>query len=526
MRRSLRLWMIFALLAAGLTPLAALAQAPSKQVADRELQSELEDVFEVLPLSSGFVLEPHDEDAGYRSLEIAADGSVLVDGKTPDESQSLRDRIGSPAYRVVAKIRKLDEAQRRELLAATAEGRELPEAEDAAGGELPVPPAPPGAPAVPAVPAPPLPPRIHSDAKVSVGSGVTVDEDEVVTEDVVAVGGPLEIHGEVRGDAVAIGGPAEIDGRVTGEVVVIGGSVTLGPNADIGRDVTSVGGKVERDVAAKVGGKVSEVAFGTSAGLGIFRSLRHLRGHDKDWTEGWEFSPFRHFTGLLVKLFAFIVVALFACLVLLVARSPLQRVERKVAEEPWKAGLVGLVSQIAFLPLLAVTCVILAVSIIGIPLLLLVPFVLVGVVLMAFLGYAAVAYRVGRWVEERFNWRGHNDYWVLVVGLGLLAAFGFVSRALDFHPLGFFSGMLAFVGFMVQYAAWTVGFGGALLTRFGAGPRTAAAAAPPPAAPPAAALESDVSAAPAAPAASDAYEGSPWEGETAAGEPPGDDTPR
>jgi hypothetical protein len=534
--------MILALLAA--VP-AAVAQGQG--IADRELQDELEEVFEVLPLSSGFVLQPRDSDADYRSLEITADGSVLIDGKAPDETQSLRDLLGTAAYRALVKVRRLDEAQRRELFVATAEGRQLPEAEDLAPAapaapsapatpgvpgvpDAPgIPPAAPG-PAMPAPPAPPTPPRIHSDAKVSVGGGVTVGEDEIVTEDVVTVGGPLDVQGEVQGDAVSMGGPVTIDGRITGEVVAMGGDVTLGPEADIGGDVTSVGGQVHRDPSAQVGGRVREIAVG-SGGLGILRGLRHLRHRDDDEEdEGWDFSPVGHFTGLLWKLFAFIVTALFACLFMLVARTPMERIERKVEEEPWKSGLVGLVAQIAFLPLLAVTCVILAVSIIGIPLLLLVPFVIVGLVVVAFLGFVAVAYRVGRWAQVRFNWQPHNEYWVLVVGLALVGSFGFVSRALDFRPLGGISVMLAIVGFLVQYAAATVGFGGALLTRFGAGPRISRMAPPPPPPP----VEPVSEPAPLdAPAAADVpldygtspYESKPWD-ETAPGESRDDDSTR
>jgi hypothetical protein len=519
MRRFVRSWMILALLAAAFAPAGAFARQTSGQpAADRELQSELEDVFEVLPLSSGFVLKPHDDDADYRTLEIAADGAVLVDGKTPDESQSLRDLLGGAAYRVLVKVRKLDEGQRRELLSATAEGRELPEAAAAeAAGES-------------SVPAPPVPPRNHSDAKVSVGSGVTVEEDEVVTEDVVAVGGPLTIRGEVQGDATAIGGSAEIDGKVTGEVVVMGGPVTLGPHADIGRDVTSVGGTVKRDPAARVGGKVSEVALGSGDGLGIWRSLRHLRHQGKeDWKDGFEFTPVRHFTRLVVRVLVFIVGALIACLFMLVAKAPMERIERKVDEEPWKAGLVGLVAQIALLPLLVVTCIILAVSIIGIPLLLLVPFALLAIVLLVMLGYCAVCLRIGRWAQDKFNWRAHNDYWMLIMGLALLSSFGILSRALDFGPLSILSVMLAIFGFLLEYAAASVGFGGALLTRFGRGPKNvpvSAIAVPTsnePGSPVASEPPVEAAPAPSAPEPNP-YEGSPWESDTAAEPPP--DEPR
>jgi hypothetical protein len=53
-------------------------------------------------------------------------------------------------------------------------------------------------------------------------------------------------------------------------------------------------------------------------------------------------------------------------------------------------------------------------------------------------------------------------------------------------PLGVFALILGIIGFVIQYAAWTVGFGALLLTRFGtrygwgetAGPESPAPAAP------------------------------------------------
>ena len=44
--------------------------------------------------------------------------------------------------------------------------------------------------------------------------------------------------------------------------------------------------------------------------------------------------------------------------------------------------------------------------------------------------------------------------------LGRLVAFGG-------GPLAMMAALLIFVGFVIEYAVWTVGLGGALLTRFG-----------------------------------------------------------
>ena len=294
------------------------------------------------------------------------------------------------------------------------------------------------------------------------GSHVHVREDEV-SDEAVAVGGSVTVDGEVQGDAVAVGGSARINGRVTGNAVAVGGTVHLGPGSEVEGDVTSVGGKVERDPTAKVGGQVSEVAFGSAFHLGMLHDL------DIDDDDDDHLSPLRRVSEMAWRAVALVIFGLLNCLVLLLARTPVERVGLKVAQEPWRAGLVGLLSQVLFVPLLIVTVVVLAVSIIGIPLLVLVPFALVALVLFGFLGYTSVAYRLGMWGEQRFGWRSSSAYWTLLVGVGLIQIWTFVACLFDWGPLKIVSVVLMIIGFLVQYLAWTIGFGGVLLTRFATG---------------------------------------------------------
>ncbi len=58
---------------------------------------------------------------------------------------------------------------------------------------------------------------------------------------------------------VAVGGDIEIDGQVGQTAVAVLGNVTLGPRAKLGQDAVAVGGKVELGKGAKVGGEVREV---------------------------------------------------------------------------------------------------------------------------------------------------------------------------------------------------------------------------------------------------------------------------
>jgi len=68
---------------------------------------------------------------------------------------------------------------------------------------------------------------------------------------------------------------------------------------------------------------------------------------------------------------------LFVLIVTAIGQRPVQQIVARIAAEPLRAGLVGLLAEILFVPVLVVTIVALAISIIGIPLLLLVPFAII-----------------------------------------------------------------------------------------------------------------------------------------------------
>jgi hypothetical protein len=147
---------------------------------------------------------------------------------------------------------------------------------------------------------------------------------------------------------------------------------------------------------------------------------------------------------------------------------------------PVKAGFVGLLAQLLFLPLLVTAIVLLVITIIGIPLLVLVPVVLVGAMVLMVLGFTGVAQGVG----QRFFGGGAGGWSVFVLfwlGLLLVMIPTLAGEALGLVPwLGIFAVMLGIVGFVVEYVAWTAGMGAVILNRFGGEPVAVAGAAPPP----------------------------------------------
>jgi hypothetical protein len=75
----------------------------------------------------------------------------------------------------------------------------------------------------------------------------------------------------------------------------------------------------------------------------------------------------------------------------------------------------------------------------------------------------------------RFNWADDNPYSTTFAGIALLLAPIFVARITGFGGgmLFPFAMALLLVGALIEYVAWTVGFGAVALTRFSPLPPTA-----------------------------------------------------
>jgi hypothetical protein len=288
----------------------------------------------------------------------------------------------------------------------------------------------------------------RSDTKVHIGGGVQVDEGESIDGPVVAIGGSAVVNGDVREDVVAVGG-----------------GVRLGPKARVGGDVTAVGGSVEKDPQAEVNGKINEI------GLRIPR-IHFGRGF---WlpSAGIFAGVFRPWVEVMATLFRMVLFGLLAFLVFLIARSPVERIERAAAVEPWKAGLVGIFTQLLFVPVFVLTIIILAMSIVGIPLLLFVPpLAILALIAALIVGFTGVAYRVGRTAQERLGWAQQPPSLLLLVGLLGIWVVTIAGRMVSLlgGPAWALAAALLIVGFLVEYVAWTVGLGAAVMTRFGTRP--------------------------------------------------------
>jgi len=479
----------------GLGGLAGLAAQPAVPPGTEELAAELAATYEALPVRDGVVLRPLVEDAPFRALEIldAETGTELALDGEPVAENELRDRLGEAAEPIL-RLARLGPRGRRGVL-----GLEPPR--PVAGPER----APEGRPAPPEETGleesrpesrPERPPRsrLRTGDTVRLFGDVVIEEDEIAHE-VVVIAGDLRVLGELRGGAVVVLGSAYVDGEVGRELTVVGGDVHLSSTSRVDGEINVIGGgDFSHEEGAVIDGRVNELAsIGPLFGDGAF---------------AFDFRPrfdgpfiwFRWVGGVVSRVLFLVVVALLGCLMVLFGPRLVDGVGDTLARDPWRSGAVGLLFQVLFFPLLILVVLVLVLSIIGIPLLIFLPFALLGLLVAAFLGYVGAARRVGQVVLEKARRPAAGPYLAVIVGVVAIGIWRLLSEVLDLPFLGWLSTLLLVFGVLVGYAAWTFG-GGALLVYLvrrrqqGAGESSAApqppatsspeAAADPPPAPPA-----------------------------------------
>ena len=427
------------------------AQAPGSPAQDGTdvLRQQIERRFEVLPLRDGIALRPRSIIRDVRLIELT-DRTIAIDGAAVTGPE-LRNRLGEDAE-LVLQLSYLTAEARRALFAAGSPG--TPAA------------APPAAPVEAPDPQSPdsTAPRDNRDA--SDDRRTRSRPDWQSGDDIVRFGQSIRIaSGEViDGDVVAIGGSITVDGRVRGDVVVIGGSLELGPQAVVEKDVAAVGGVLRRAPGSRVDGRVREVGFGAAAGDWF---------GPRQWFDGWSSRFVSSTFALASTVTRFAVLCLLAALVVLLAGGYLEPIGMRVSHEPLKAGAIGLLAQVLFVPLLIITVVVLVVTLVGIPLLLLLPFAILALGIVALVGFTAVAKQIGERVGQRFGWINPGVYLMTFAGIAtvllpvLLARLALLAGGTG---VSFLWHAVAVLGYLVEYAVWTVGFGAVTLMRFGKSP--------------------------------------------------------
>ncbi len=329
-------------------------------------------------------------------------------------------------------------------------------------------PKPPDAPDAPDVPDVNIDLDSNDNNLVRFGEDITIPADKVIDGDVVAIGGDVTVYGRVKGDCVSVGGTVNVvdNGVVEGDAVSMGGGVATSDSASVGGSNVSLGSPFTR-------------THGFWPMIGFFG----LMG-----TGAWIF-------GTIVKL---ALTLLFAWVALLLARERIVYAVQTMYDRFGRSflwGLAGFAASAVALPTAivliilvgAIAIAILAITIIGIPvaILLLIALILgiiglvVGLVVAIGLGYLNGAMFLGQRVLGRTTVNGRKPLVAILVGTALLAVLTAAGKLVSFaglmvfHPiaiaLGIASGALCAI-------VTIAGFGAIIMTRFVAGPHGEGAA--------------------------------------------------
>ncbi len=255
----------------------------------------------------------------------------------------------------------------------------------------------------------------------------TILKDATVTGSVLVFGGNADLsEGTVVENAVAVlGGNAHLAGRVEEDLIVAGGTARLEGTASVGGELVSLGGSVSRDPSAVVEGGVTE--------RGPFPRIFIWRG--------FEFQVI----GVVINAF---VLAALALLVALFLPNHTARVAEAISRAPAMSGGMGLLTGVAapiLMVLMAITLCLIPLSVAG-------ALVFAAALLMGWIGLGTL---VGNRLGASFKWESLGPAGTAAVGTFL---FTLVVQGL---------GLIPCLGWLVELAAWLVGLGAVVLTRFG-----------------------------------------------------------
>ncbi len=268
----------------------------------------------------------------------------------------------------------------------------------------------------------------------------------------------IERNEEVTDAAVVIGGSLVVDGRVRDGIVVAGGNLRLTATSDVRGDIVLVGGQLIRDEGARHVGSVNYISFGDWS--------RRTFG----WFPTFEFGDFGRWLSLAGTFARVSLLAMLMAVMLVVARPAVARSGRAAVAEPVRAALIGLAAEIFFVPFLIAASIGLAITIVGIPFVaLLVPIAIVIAMFALVLGFTSLACRLGEWFEDRLGWQPGNAFLATAIGFFLIMAPTLAARLMGVGPdaLRPFAFALLMFGLAVEFLAWTVGLGAAILTGLG-----------------------------------------------------------
>ncbi len=257
---------------------------------------------------------------------------------------------------------------------------------------------------------------------------------------------------EIEGDVTALGGDVVVKGVVDGSVVALGGDILVTSTGIIEEDATSVGGEVKIEPGGIIKGERVSLK-GKIPGISFFPYLLQpkvvLRGF-----------------GIVTKIVKILLLLFLGMIIFSVVPRNVGKIKDKVEKEFLKSILVGLLAWVLFLPVF----VLLLITIIGIPLAILLPLVVIVALL---LGYTSVSLYVGEKIKQNTNIKPQTPLLTVFLGIIAVELISIIGRLTGIFGEGLLPlyGIFTFIYWVTIFIILTTGLGSVILTRFGTKPK-------------------------------------------------------
>ncbi len=268
----------------------------------------------------------------------------------------------------------------------------------------------------------------------SLKKDILVAKDEI-QDNVIAMGGHIQVDGTVRQSVVMLGGNVTVNGEVRDSVVGIGSNVTLTSAARVNGDVVSLVGTLTKEPGCVIGGdtiyfKSTDIPekFFKNGLLGVF---------------AMSFVPFF----LVLRIISLLVWFLIALIVVAVFPGQIRLASSRVRSSFWPVFGTGVLALVVYTGLVIMAA-LFSLLLIGIPILL--ALVALGILLKIF-GQVAVFHFFGDSLARAFG--NHKATPILAVVLGL-----FLVNVLKFIPV---------LGLLFSLVLSILGWGVVIRTKFG-----------------------------------------------------------
>jgi len=238
-------------------------------------------------------------------------------------------------------------------------------------------------------------------------------------------------EGLIFKDLVAIKGNINVKGDAGGDVVAVLGKVHLYPTAKVGGDVVAIGGSITKDPGASVKGDIVEISIG-KGGMNMMDSMGPMTG---------AMSIGGYLVLKIVVLLGFIGLAM---IVVSFLTKQIGVISSRSEKQWFKMLLWGILSILLTVPL----ALLLAITIVGIPLIL-IEIVLISVAMT--MGYIAVAQLIGKKFTKAIKKPNQPMIVEIIWGLFIL----------------FLVELVPFIGGLIKMLACMIGFGSAVMTKLG-----------------------------------------------------------